>query len=93
MTPIAGFGLVIGRRLTTWTMRLDDEPHPSQRHLLACLGESEDGTPCEAHSGERGTFEDAKRWAAGHARLHPDHRRFSQLSELAWVMVPDEEPE
>ncbi|GAA4981642.1 hypothetical protein [Kitasatospora paranensis] len=93
MTPLASSGLVIGCRLTVWTMRIDNEPYPAQRHLLACLGESEDGVRCQEHSGERETFEDAKRWAAGHTRLHPDHRRFSQLSELAWVMVPDEEPE
>lgn len=87
----------IGRRqffrFGEWTFTQDNGPDvPNQVHLMTCLGEAEDGTPCGGDSGERDTFDAVREWVRGHVQEHPDHRRFAQLSALHWVMTPEEEP-
>lgn len=81
-------------RFVAWTLRrADDEPDlPPVQHQFRCLGEGEDGTLCDAEGPVSLDFEEAQRWPFKHIREQQEHRSYSHIAVVPWLMVPAKEP-
>ncbi|MGW3229392.1 DUF7848 domain-containing protein [Kitasatospora sp. NPDC001095] len=77
-------------RYVVWRLGPDFDRKPA--YLVFCEGEDDDGRPCGADSGECSELETAQGFPFEHAKRHPEHRSYGELSYRPLIMFPQEEP-